>query len=295
VEYENITVRRNGALGDVIASLNALSKLKEKYNKVTYVTSQEIIDNIGFLISNYCDELKTESDLSEEESHSLIDFLGYTPPFPEKVTSSLIENFCKEVNVDYNLNLPAIDSLPNPFVDKAEEDKIITIQKNAGWSVYKEYNNFNKVIEILKAYDKNFKFYQIGGPDEDLLNNLEGSFIGKSFKENLSAQSHSDLHIGVDSVFNNTSNISWSHRDKTRSLILFLSSSERLTAYPHNLNVFKELECRPCFRDNPDRSYGSLGPKTPCDNPPNQSYENPIHECGNIDPMYISNIVRQVI
>ena len=96
-------------------------------------------------------------------------------------------------------------------------------------------------------------------------------------------------------VGNNTSNISWSHRDKTRSLILFLSSSERLTAYPHNLNVFKELECRPCFRDNPDRSYGSLGPKTPCDNPPNQSYENPIHECGNIDPMYISNIVRQVI
>lgn len=292
---EKITVRRNGALGDVIMTLNAVCKLREKYNKITYVTSQPVIDNVGFLISNFVDEIKTESQLTEEDKENFVDFVGYNPPYPEKVTRSLIENFCEEVGVEINHKIPNIESLDNPFSNKGRQYKNITIHRRAEWSMYREYNKFNKVIEILKASNDNIKFYQIGGPNEDLLNNLDGSFLGQSFKNNLAAQSHSDLHLGIDSVFNHTSNLSWAHRDKTVSLILYLNSSKRLTGYEHNVNLSKNIDCRPCFRENPDKAYGSLAPKDPCPNPSGQSYEDPQHECGNIDPFSVASLVKQIL
>ena len=148
---EKITVRRNGALGDVIMTLNAVCKLREKYNKITYVTSQPVIDNVGFLISNFVDEIKTESQLTEEDKENFVDFVGYNPPYPEKVTRSLIENFCEEVGVEINHKIPNIESLDNPFSNKGRQYKNITIHRRAEWSMYREYNKFNKVIEILKA------------------------------------------------------------------------------------------------------------------------------------------------
>jgi len=108
------------------------------------------------------------------------------------------------------------------------------------------------------------------------MENIDDSFCGDSFEDNVAAQAWSRLHIGLDSVFNHTTNINWRTKGKIKSIILFGSTQKEASGYPHNENISLGLHCQPCFKENPAFSRNSLGL---CENPPNQTYEKPQHAC----------------
>ena len=132
------------------------------------------------------------------------------------------------------------------------------------------------LVGVIKEKNPNVEIYQIGGPNDPQIENTDGSFCGDSFEDNLAAQAWANIHIGLDSVFNHTTNINWLNKGKTKGIILFGSTQADASGYPHNDNISLGLSCQPCFKEDPKMSRVPLGL---CDNPPNQTYENPQHAC----------------
>jgi len=155
-------------------------------------------------------------------------------------------------------------------------ESYITIQNKTGWSIYKEWDKWADLISKIRFERPEIGIYQIGGPNDPPLLNVDGSLLGQSFETNLAAQCWSKTHIGLDSVFNHTSNILWRGLGKKSCVILFGSTQHDASGYRHNTNISLELPCQPCFRENPSISTMSKGV---CPNPPDQTYENPRHEC----------------
>ena len=86
----------------------------------------------------------------------------------------------------------------------------ITVQRSAGWSIYKEYNRWDDVIKLIKDSDQNYKFFQIGGPNDEPLLNVDGTFLGKTLLERQNAKLlfKEDKNLGGASVV-----ISWSPKN----------------------------------------------------------------------------------
>ena len=259
---EEIYVHRQGALGDIIMTLPCLPELKSRCKKLKYYTSKGTKAQLENLLLNFVDEVV---DTEEEEApwghQNFINFLGYKKPYPLPRKDHFTKDFAEEANVPFTLELPSLQLPPSPF----DNDYInITVQRSAGWSIYKEYNRWDDVIKLIKDSDQNYKFFQIGGPNDEPLLNVDGTFLGKTFDENLAAQSNARLHLGVDSVFNHCSNLNWDGKGQTKSIIMFSSTSSISSGYSHNTNIKSNLKCQPCYRENPECEYGSLAPTTPC-------------------------------
>ena len=189
----------------------------------------------------------------------------------------LLEYFAKEMEVDFsfnNLNL-SLPSFPTKIKNR-DYPKHITVQNKTGWSVYKEWWGWQQLIDMMKQKMPDVEIYQIGGPNDPQISNIDGSFCGEPFEDNLAAQAWAVLHLGLDSVFNHTTNINWIGKGKTKGIILFGSTQADASGYPHNENISLGLACQPCFKEDPKVSSASLGV---CDNPPNQTYESPQHAC----------------
>ena len=189
----------------------------------------------------------------------------------------LLEYFAKEMEVDFsfnNLNLSR-PSFPTKIKNR-DYPKHITVQNKTGWSVYKEWWGWQQLIDMMKQKMPDVEIYQIGGPNDPQISNIDGSFCGEPFEDNLAAQAWAVLHLGLDSVFNHTTNINWIDKGKTKGVILFGSTQADASGYPHNENISLGLTCQPCFKEDPKISRASLGV---CDNPPNQTYESPQHAC----------------
>ena len=275
-----IALIRPGALGDIIMTFNFVEKLKESH-EVSYFCHKSSLNLLNnFVTKNKIVNFYTLEDYNQKEFDKTISLIGYPVDkgYPhKKMEKHLLQYFANEMGASFDfdsfvLNLP---SFPKK-INNRNTPRYITFQNKTGWSIYKEWWGWQKLINLIKEKNPNIEIYQIGGPNDPQIKNIDGSFCGDSFEDNVAAQAWAKLHIGLDSVFNHTTNINWRNKGKTKSIILFGSTQAEASGYPHNDNISLVLLCQPCFKEDPKVSTVSLGL---CDNPPNQTYENPQHAC----------------
>ena len=275
-----IAIIRPGAVGDIIMILNSVIKLKES-SDVTIFCHESILPIIKeFVNRNDICKIASLEQYDRENFDKTIQAVGYPiyEGYPHvRMQRHLLEYFAKEMEVDFsfnNLNL-SLPSFPTKIKNR-DYPKHITVQNKTGWSVYKEWWGWQQLIDMMKQKMPDVEIYQIGGPNDPQISNIDGSFCGEPFEDNLAAQAWAVLHLGLDSVFNHTTNINWIGKGKTKGVILFGSTQADASGYPHNTNISLGLTCQPCFKEDPKVSRASLGL---CDNPPNQTYDSPQHAC----------------
>lgn len=275
-----VAIIRPGAVGDIVMILNSVAKLKES-SDVTIFCHNSILPIIKeFINKNDICKIAPLDQYNEANFDKTIYATGYPlhEGYPHtKMKKHLLEYFANEMGVDFsfhnlNLNLPEFPTK----IKNRDYPKHITIQNKTGWSVYKEWWGWQQLIDMIKQKMPDVEIYQIGGPNDPQINNTDGSFCGDPFEDNLAAQAWAVLHLGLDSVFNHTTNINWIGKGKTKGVILFGSTQADASGYPHNTNISLGLTCQPCFKEDPKISRASLGV---CDNPPNQTYDSPQHAC----------------
>ena len=291
-----IAINRPGAIGDIIMISNCFPKLRELYDEVHLYCHPSIAEVLGdFLRDNEMVDLVGDSShLVEGNYENIVNCVGYPlhEGYPDtKMKKHLIEYFADELGVedcfdDFLCRPP--DVPPGIF-----RRPYITIQNKTGWSVYKEWWGWQGLINKIRQERPEVGIYQIGGPNDPPLVNVDGSFLGESFENNLAAQVWSWVHVGLDSVFNHTSNILWHGLGRINCVILFGSTQYDASGYRHNTNISLALPCQPCFRENPSVSQMSKGI---CPHPAGQTYENPRHECMakiTVDMVY-DKVVKQL-
>lgn len=278
---ERLAVIRPGAIGDVIASFNYVKDLEKKYD--TFFFCHESIYNIlnefvaTFKITKNFLPLNKLEEFTFDKKVSLIGYPLYEGYPQVKMKNHLLYYYAKELGVDFSFNNFELElpPLPNKIKNK-NSPRYITVQNKTNWSLYKNWWGFQDLINLLKSNNPEIEIYQIGGKDDPQLLNIDGSFCGDSFLENISAQAWSSLHIGLDSVFTVTTNIQWINKGRIKGIILYGSTHPTGTGYPTNDNMVLNLPCQPCYKEDPKISSMSLGI---CNNPPNQNYESPKHAC----------------
>ena len=275
-----IALIRPGSIGDIIMTFNSIPPLKLG-NDVTYFCNSRLLDVLrNFANKNDIVEMKSLEEHDPKEFDANINLIGYPlgEGYPnKKMGKHLVEYFAKEIGVDFsfeNLNLD-LPRFPKKIKNR-DYPRYVTFQNKTGWSAYKDWWGWQQLIDIMKERIPNVEVYQIGGPEDPQIANTDGSFCGDPFEDNLAAQAWANLHLGLDSVFNHTTNIRWRTKGRTKGVILFGSTQADASGYPHNTNISLGLPCQPCFKEDPKMSRVPLGL---CDNPPNQTYEKPQHAC----------------
>jgi len=275
-----IALIRPGAIGDIMMALNFVQELKIK-NEVSFFCSSgihAILNN--FVLNNKLVNFYPSEEYKQEDFDKTINLIGYPlgEGYPhKKMSRHLLEYFANEMETKFSFDQFTLDLPIFPKkIKNRNTPRYVTFQNKTGWSVYKEWWGWQELINLIKEKNPNVEIYQIGGPNDPQIENTDGSFCGDSFEDNLAAQAWANIHIGLDSVFNHTTNINWLNKGKTKSVILFGSTQADASGYPHNENISLGLSCQPCFKEDPKMSRVPLGL---CDNPPNQTYENPQHAC----------------
>lgn len=265
-------VHRPGALGDIICLLQLSGIIQKTYGPTDFYVHPT---NYGIL-SPF---IKTNESIGSfyENGHfnskdypKWVEPCGY--PFSEGFPSvpmkkHILEYFAAEIGIKLNkkdihclLSLPSYS--PPVEIQSMKQPFYITIQVQTGWSRYKDWplNNWFDLVRLIKKRT-GIPIFQIGGPNDPKIHGTDGHFLGRPFLDSLSAQSWARVHIGLDSVFNHTSNIRWSHKkEPTKSIILFGSTNKEAFGYENNVNIQKNLPCQPCYRENPEISDRPGGP-----------------------------------
>lgn len=251
-----LPIIRQGALGDIICLLNLSSQIKRHFWGLT-LYSHEVYHEIlkDFIKDNdLCHFVSLQRERPPKETLELVMYPirdGYPNFKPVKHLVHYVQN---EICLPETNFIPALELLSPRRPKECETDrKIITIQSSTGWSRYKEYPHNEELIEFLPRDD--FKIIQIGGVNDKRIRGVEHYALSRSFSEQITFQCWADLHVGPDSVFNHTSNFSWSHKkSRTPAVIYFGSTSPILSGYHFNDNVTLGHPCQPCFRENPEIS-----------------------------------------
>jgi len=277
---KSIALCRPGAIGDIIMILNCAPKLRERYDKISLYCHRSISNVIG----DFCRKAKLVDEVSDIDGFDSskydesINCVGYplSEGYPDApMGKHLIKYFAEELSLDISFDDVKLTPLKPPS-KVFKKPLYITIQTKTSWSAYKEWWGWQKLINKLREERPDIGIYQIGGPNDPKLLNIDGDFLGYSFDDNLASQTWGKLHVGVDSVFNHTSNYSWHGIGKKSCVILWGSTQHDAAGYRHNTNISLNLPCQPCFREDPKVSQMSKGI---CPNPRDQTYENPKHEC----------------
>lgn len=277
---EKIALIRPGAIGDIMMALNFVQELKNQ-KEVTFFCSFGIYSILNnFISNNKLVSFQPLEQYKKENFDKTINLIGYplNEGYPyKKMNRHLLEYFASEMETNFSFDQFTLTMPKFPKkIKNRNTPRYMTFQNKTGWSVYKEWWGWQELINLIKEKNPNFEIYQIGGPNDPQIENTDGSFCGDSFEDNLAAQAWANTHIGLDSVFNHTTNINWLNKGKTKGIILFGSTQADASGYPHNDNISLGLSCQPCFKEDPKVSRVPLGL---CDNPPNQTYENPQHAC----------------
>lgn len=261
-------------------ALNFVQELKRK-KEVTFFCSSGIYSILNnFISDNKLVIFQPLEQYKKENFDKTINLIGYplNEGYPyKKMNRHLLEYFANEMETNFSFDQFTL-TLPRfpKKIKNRNTPRYITFQNKTGWSSYKEWWGWQELINIIKEKKPNIEIYQIGGPNDPQIKNTHDSFCGDSFEDNVAAQAWANIHIGLDSVFNHTTNINWLNKGKTKGIILFGSTQAEASGYPHNENISLGLSCQPCFKEDPKVSRVPLGL---CDNPPNQTYENPQHAC----------------
>lgn len=212
----------------------------------------------------------------------VINLVGYplAEGYPEQpMQRHLIEYFAEEMGVP-----PAWDDFHLMAPERPLDDAYVTIQTRTGWSPYKNWRDdrWAKLVQLLNK--RGFKVVHLRGPTDpsvpgvyrEVLSGLQGC---------LAHLAHASLHVGLDSWANHATNIIWNHHKasgyrkglfRTPGVILWGSTQPTAAGYPHNQNIWKQLPCSPCFREDPKISNASRGV---CPNPGGQTYDSLKNEC----------------
>jgi len=277
---KKIALIRPGALSDIMMTFNFVRKLKENHEVCYFCHSNSFNTLNNFVKKNKIVNFHILEDYKKEQFDETINLIGYpiNEGYPhKKMEKHLLQYFANEMGANFSFDQFVLDLPIFPKkIKNRNSPRYITFQNKTGWSVYKEWWGWQELINLIKNKRPDIEIYQIGGPNDPQIKNIDGSFCGDSFEENIYAQAWAKLHIGLDSVFNHTTNINWRNKGKTKSIILFGSTQAEASGYQHNENISLGLSCQPCFKENPKMSRVSLGL---CENPPNQTYENPQHAC----------------
>ncbi len=109
--------------------------------------------------------------------------------------SHLIQEYAKSLGV--KIGKPKLVDHYYPTL----HDKYITIHTDDKIDS-KNYEYFPQVVNLLKPLlQKNgYKIYQIGGPQDPRLQNVDGTFLNLNYKQSSYLIKNSSLHIGIDSL-----------------------------------------------------------------------------------------------
>ena len=274
-------MHRPGAIGDIIMTLNLIPQLKEKYPnyEIDYFCDAGIGKSLeDFFISAGISKWYDFNNLSifEHEYEHVFNMIGYPIPpkgnYPEEpMNQHLLHSFAEEAGLDKQSYLPQLSISEKP--SRVIGNEYITIHSTAGWSVFKNWpvENWEAVI---KAFP-DIRFVQIGAYADYKLKGADHSYMGRELHYSISLIANAKLQVGIDSFSNHLTHIKWADK-QTPAVILWGSTQASAAGYPENTNISLGLSCQPCFRENPAISRQ---PRGMCPNPPEQTYENPKHEC----------------
>ena len=277
-----IAISRPGAIGDIVMISNCLPKLREKYDSIHFFCHSSIAPILGnyLLDNNLVDQLGYSEDIDNSVARTnfdkFIEPVGYPlqEGYPDvKMRKHIVEFFADEFEVEASFDDLVLTPPHRPY---GVDGEYITIQNKTGWSVYKEWWGWQELVDRIKSEKPEIGIYQIGGPNDPPLVNIDGKYLGESFDTNLAVQCYSRVHLGLDSVFNHTSNIKWHGIGKKSCVIMFGSTQYDASGYSHNTNISLQLPCQPCFRET---EFSNGTDKGVCPNPAGQTYDQPRHEC----------------
>ena len=261
-----INLLRPGALGDVLMTASVVPGLRKKYpqHKIYYYTKcLEMASAIKGV------EVKDSSDWASRSNGLDFSLTGYPlkegyPRVP--LAKHLTDYFCEEVGVEKLGNGLKKRLAESPYSNH------ISIHVDAGWSHYKEWprERWETIIAAIKKKYNN-PIIQIGGPNDKPLMGVDVSLLGGDLLLNTEVIKSAKLHLGVDSFSNHVAGLYL-----TPAVILFGSTSPVGSGYPTATNLWLDLACSPCYKENPEISEMSGGP---CTNPPEQKYGDNKHLC----------------
>lgn len=268
-EITVVNITRPGALGDVLMNSWFVEGLKEKHQaRIVYYTKYP---EVAALIEGV-DEVRDTDDWDQRTPG--IDFypqgypfnLGY-PGVP--MEDHLLNYLEREFQVPKKT--PKLKMTDYPI-----DSPYITISVKTGWSPYKNWSldKWNEVVsQLLESYPE-YQIIQLGGIDDPALtpcDRLLNLCSKTTIKQTVSLIKNAKLHLGLDSFTNHLAGIF-----ETPAVILFGSTSPIGSGYASAKNIWLQLGCSPCYKEDPSISRDDRGI---CNNPPNQTYENPQHAC----------------
>jgi ADP-heptose:LPS heptosyltransferase len=198
-----------------------------------------------------------------------VDLVGYplAEGYPDKpMRKHLLSYFADELGLSAIMKgIPALTVRRPKRPSFAPEFSYMTMQVTAGWSKYKQWSldNWTKVCDQLPqgvvVIDKTTEH---------------------TLQESIALFANARMHIGIDSFCNHLTNYYWTDDTGGRrvpGLILWGSTQPSAAGYPHNVNLYKNPKCGPCFKEDPKISRM---PRGPCISPPRPTYEdNTPHQC----------------
>lgn len=281
---------RPGSLGDIVMAFNFVRSIR---GRVSFFCHQRMLEVLSGFAKRCGVDLRPLEEHDPGEFDRNISLIGYpiSEGYPHKPMSRhLLQYLADEMSVDFSFD--SFDATPPKKPQIVKHSLYVTVQTKTGWSMYKDWWGWDELVSMLRKARLDIGVYQIGGPDDPRLREADGCLCGESFEDNLGAQAWSMSHLGLDSVFNHTTNIIWHGRGRVRSVILFGATQSSASGYPHNDNISLGLGCQPCFREDPRISMVPLGV---CTNPPGQTYESPRHACmaGITPEMVLQRLLRR--
>jgi ADP-heptose:LPS heptosyltransferase len=271
LKEKRIALYRLGAIGDVIMTLNLINRFKIKYPdyKIDYYCGEGIAKNLGYLMKQAgIDEVFGTSNIVSEYE-KVFNLIGY--PLDEgypyaKMSKHLLEYFAKEVDVEIN----RFDIVQISLPERVVQGTYVTIHAIAGWSEYKNWP-IKRWEQVVRAFP-DIKFYQIGAALDAKISGVDHTFMGADLSISIALFANANLHLGIDSFTNHLTHFVWGTR-RVPAIILWGSTQASAAGYEHNINITTNLECQPCFRENPNVSTART------DVCPNMPFH--IHECMN--------------
>ena len=247
-----INVIRPGAVGDVLLSSVIVKGLKIKHpNHVIHYYTRTF--EAAYLIEGI--DRVIDSNLWSQRTPG-IDY--YLNPYPSErgddrpYQKHLIEYYADilDIPVDWNYSLKPIVS------PKLVTGRYLTLHIKTGWSIYKEWpvQQWNKLIQELKIYTP-MKIVQIGSATDPLVEGVDIDLRGKTtLAQSCALIRDAKLHLGGDSFSNH---IAGAYH--TKAVILFGSTSPTGSGYPTAKNIYLDLPCQPCYKENPNVSRHPKG------------------------------------
>lgn len=247
-----INIARAGAIGDVIATSTVIDGLKKKYPDCTihYYTNiqkaAELIEGVSciFPSSKWNNRIVGIDCLMEGYPRNE----GY-PNFPMK--RHLTEYYADNAGVYVG------DFSFKPFYQNLVTGQFITLHVKTGWSIYKEwfFDRWEQTIKEIKPLIKNIKIVQIGSSNDPKIEGVDIDLLGKtSLEQSCALIQDGILHCGVDSFSNHVAG-----GLKKKAVILFGSTNPVGFGYPSAINIWKQVPCSPCYKENPEISNETQG------------------------------------